>query len=77
MEIFLAVLMALGIFLVAPTIIGFFIVAVYSGLFRVILDRLQRRIAAFRRERIRVRREPIPLGRTTQTAEETIGRRVA
>ena len=77
MEIFLAILMVLGIFIVIPAIIGFLIVAVYSGLFRVILDRTQRRIAAFRRETIRVRREPIPLGRTMQTAEEPVARRVA
>jgi len=60
MTIFLAILMVLGIFIVLPTIIGFFLVAIYSGLFRVIYDRLQKRMAAFRRERVRVVRELLP-----------------
>jgi hypothetical protein len=58
MEIFLAILMVLGIFIVVPAIIGFTYVAVVSGLFQVILDRLRRRIAAPRRAR-RILEEPV------------------
>lgn len=51
MEIFLAILMVLGIFIVIPAIIGFAYVAAVSGLFQVIRDRLRRRFAAPRRAR--------------------------
>jgi len=59
MEIFLAILMVLGIFIVVPAIIGFAYVATVSGLFRVIRDRLRRRVAAPRRRAIRTIEEPV------------------
>ena len=58
MEIFLAILMVLGIFIVIPAIIGFTYVAIVSGLFQVIRDRLVRRMAAPKRVR-RTREEPV------------------
>ena len=60
MEIFLAILMVLAIFIVIPAIIGLVWVAVVSGLFEVILYRLQRRLAALRTKTARTAEEPVP-----------------
>ena len=60
MEIFLAILMVLGIFIVIPAIIGFIVVAVISGLFQVIRDRLQKRVAALRTKAVRMAEKPVP-----------------
>lgn len=60
MEIFLAILMVLAIFIVIPAIIGFIWVAVVSGLFQVIRDRLQRRVAALRTKTAPTAEEPVP-----------------
>jgi len=59
MEIFLAILIVLAIFVVIPAIIGFVWVAVVSGLFQVIRDRLQRRVAALRTKAVRTTEEPV------------------
>lgn len=48
MEIFLVILAVLAIFVVIPAVIGFIWVAVVSGLFQVIRDRLRKRVAALR-----------------------------
>ena len=58
MEIFLAILMVLGIFIVVPVIIGLIYIAVASGLVQVIRDRARRRVAAPRRVR-RTLEEPV------------------
>lgn len=76
MEVFLAILMVLGIFIVIPAIIGFIMVAAYSGLFRVMRDSLQRRMAARWRETVRIPRELLPWGKTVPTTEEPVTRRV-
>ena len=57
MEIFLAILMVLGIFIVIPAIVAFVYIGVVSGLFRVISHRARRRIAATRRRAVRVPEE--------------------
>jgi len=60
MEIFIAVLIVLGIFVVIPAIIGFIVVAVVSGLFQVVRDRLRKRVAALQRKVVRTAKEPVP-----------------
>ena len=58
MEIFLAILMVLAIFIVIPAIIGFIWVGVASGLFRVMRDRQRKKVAAFRTKLVRTTKEP-------------------
>ena len=65
MEIFLAILMVLGIFIVIPTIIAFIYIGVVSGLFRVIAYRARRRITAARRRAARMPEEAV-LEKVTQ-----------
>jgi len=60
MEIFLAILMVLAIFVVIPAIIGFIIVGVYSGLFQVVRDRLRKRVAVLRTKPAPTVEEPVP-----------------
>lgn len=59
MEIFLAILMVLGIFIVIPAIIAFIYIGVVSGLFRVIVYTARRRIAAPRRRVVRMPEEAV------------------
>lgn len=59
MEIFLTILMVLGIFIAIPAIIGFVYVGVASGLFRVISHRARRRITASRRRVVRIPEETV------------------
>ena len=64
MDTLLAVLLALGIFIVIPVIIGFIWVGVVSGLFQVIGDRLRRRAATLWTKPARTAKEPVA-GRIT------------
>ena len=59
MEIFLAILMVLGIFIVIPAIIAFIYIGVVSGLFRVIAYRARRRITAPQRRAARMPEEAV------------------
>jgi len=60
MDTFLAVLMALGIFVGIPVIIGITIVGIYSGLFRVIGHNMRRKFTASRRRAARIPEETMP-----------------
>lgn len=59
MDVFLAILMVLGIFVVLPAIIAFTYIGVVSGLFRVVRHRAHRRITAVRRKVARAPEETV------------------
>ena len=59
MDVFLAILMVLGIFVVLPAIIAFTYIGVVSGLFRVVKHRAYRRITAVRRKAARAPEEAV------------------
>jgi hypothetical protein len=65
METFLAVLMALGIFIGIPIIIALTYVGVVSGLFKVIRHRAMRKISASRRKAVTIPEESM-LEKVTQ-----------
>jgi len=59
MEIFLAILMVLGIFIAIPAIIAFIYIGVVSGLFTVIGHNMRRKIAAPRRRAVKRTEEAV------------------